>query len=174
MEHYKNTFKIFLILPAGDTVGKYPHSYLKYLCNKSNAVSTGPQMSQNWCWVPRGMGGKKVLIVGIWRMFYGVYTSGIISNIFANLKSFICALFFSFHSCLIIHVVQNSLFYNLIVRLGKLKWIIHHKKKSKYIPWLHITQWTKYEQLNHVLASRYDDGHNNNVWLVFFFPSSKI
>lgn len=62
-----------------------------------------------------------MLIVEIWRMLYGVYTSGIISNIFANLKSFICALCFSFHSCLIIHVVQNSLFYNLIVRLGKLK-----------------------------------------------------
>ena len=109
-------------------------------------------------------------------MLYGAYTSGIISNIFANLKSFICSSCFSFHSCLIIHVVQNSLFYNLIVRLGKLKSIIliHHKKKSKNISWLHITQLTKNERLNHVLASRYDDGNNNNVWLVFFFPSSKI
>ena len=94
LEHYKNTFKIFLILAAGDTVGKYPHSYLKYLYNKSNAVSTGPQMSQNWCWVPRGMGGKKSVDCRdsenvVWRVHFWNY----FKHIWESQKFYLCFVF---------------------------------------------------------------------------------
>ena len=68
-------------------------------------------------------------------------------------QKFYLYLCFSFYSCLIFHIVQNSLLYNSIVRVGKFKWIIHHKKKSKNVSWLHYTllnELTTYEWLNHV------------------------
>ena len=83
-----------------------------------------------------------MLIVEIRRMLYGVYTSGMISNIFANLKSFICALCFSFHSCLIFHVVQNSLFYNLIVRLGKLKLKMNNTSQEEEQKYFMVTHYS--------------------------------
>ena len=87
-------YSLLLILPAADTVGKYPHSYLKYLCNKSNAVSTGPQMSQNWCWVPRGMGGKKSVDCRdlenvVWRVHFWNY----IKHICESQKFYLCFVF---------------------------------------------------------------------------------
>ena len=50
------------------------------LCNKSNEVSTGRPMSQNWCWLPREMGGKKSVDCRdlenvLWRVHFWNYIS---------------------------------------------------------------------------------------------------